>query len=750
MISKKIAAIAAGVVLIAIVLVAVHGIPARGMIEQFSRDPLAKNDLALDIIGDARLTIWPSTGLTLDDVRLRDATTSDEMVRIERVQAGIALGDLWSGRVRISDLTLTRPVVRTDPMFARAARAAAKRKASRSIGANGSSESILPDDSAVSIGSVTVDNATMVVRDGSETADVRIDSLRLASLPAAGGRTNLHLDARMGPTTIRVTSAADTVSRLADGRAIPIEATVDAPRMFRSPATLSATVTSAGPVLKIDGLNGTVDQGRLRGTVTVSFAGAKPFVDATLESERLDLTTLLDSVSAPAGPSPAGPRGAPAAVAAPPWSDVPLNLFGLRLVEANIALTAREVLIEKVRIAPAAIETTLLNDALTVKLGQSGLYGGQATAELALDRSRDEPIVTVKTSFSGLSALPFLRDAVDFEYIEGRARGSLDVTGTGASPRRIVAGLAGRADLLFEDGAVRGIDMPGMLRSLLDMILAGWQSKSSDQTRFSTFKGSFAIQNGVARTMDVAFTGPYMVMSAAGNIDIRAKTLDLRADPRLITSPDTPGKRSEAWGIGVPVAIQGSWSDPKIYADTPNILANPDGALKTLRDALGPGGGAQIGKMIEGLKGLGQPTGPATGPSPAPGLDVPREPGTLADDIMKALKGVAPAPTPAPQYRDIPAPSTAPPRPAVTPPPATATAPPPPPPPAITTAPPPRPAVPPPPAVATVPPPDSTVPPRPATPPPTTRETRPKPAPEPTVRELEQGAREFLKDLLGR
>lgn len=742
MISKKIAAIAAGVVLTIIVLAAVHGIPARGMIEQFSRDPLARNDLALDIIGDARLTIWPSTGLTLDDVRLRDATTADEVVRVERVQAGIGLGDLWSGRVRISDLTLTRPVVRTDPMFARAARAAAKRK-SRSIGANGASESILPDDSAVSIGSVTVDNATLVVRDGSETADVRIDSLRLASLPAAGGRINLHLDARMGPTTVRLTSAADTVSRLAEGRAIPIEATVDAPRMFRSPATLSATVTSAGPVLKIDGLNGTVDQGRLRGVVTVSFAGAKPFVDATLESERLDLTALLDGFSAAAGTPPAGPRGTAAAVAAPPWSDAPLNLFGLRLVEANIALTAREVLIDKVRIAPAALETTLLNDALTVKLGQSGLYGGQATGEFALDRSRDEPTVTVRTSFAGLSALPFLRDAVDFEYIEGRARGSLDVTGTGVSPRRIVAGLAGRADLLFEDGAVRGIDMPGMLRSLLDMILAGWQSKSSDQTRFSTFKGSFAIQNGVARTMDVAFTGPYMVMSAAGNIDLRAKTLDLRADPRLITSPDTPGKRSEAWGIGVPVAIQGSWSDPKIYADTPNILANPDGALKTLRDALGPGGGAQIGKMIEGLKGLGQPTGPATGPSPAPGLDLPREPGTLADDIMKALKGVAPTPSPvpSPQYRDIPRETTAPARPAIAPPPATATAPPPPP--AVTPAPPP------PPAIATVPPPDSTLPPRPAAPP-TTRESRPKPPPEPTVRELEQGAREFLKDLLGR
>ncbi|RAI36072.1 AsmA family protein, partial [Rhodoplanes roseus] len=659
MISKKIAAIAAGAVLIAGALAAVHGIPARGIVESLSRDALARNDLVLDIGGDARLTVWPSTGLVLEGVRLRDRTTSDEMVRVEKVQAGITLADLWGGKIDIADLTLTRPVVLTEPMFARAARAAAARK--RSIGAN---ESILPADSAVSIRSMTVENGTVVVRDGRETAETKIDSLRLATLPAAGGRSNLHLDARIGPSTLRVTAAGDTPTRLAEGRAVPIEATLDAPRLFRTPATVSTTVTSAGPVLKADNLNGVVDQGRLRGAVSVSFAGARPFVDATLESERLDLTSLIDAIT---GPDPAAgrpPRGSTATDTAQPWSDAPLNLFGLGLVEANVALTAREVLIDKVRIAPAAIETTLINDVLTFKLAPSGVYDGQATGEIAVDRSRDEPVVTLRTNFSGLNALPFLRDAVAFEHVDGRARGSLDVRGAGASPRRIVAGLTGRADLTFEDGAVRGIDMPAMLRSVLDTILAGWQGKGADQTRFTTFKGSFTVDNGVARTTDVAFQGPYMVMSAAGNIDLRTRTLDVRADPRLVSAPTTPGQSSNVWGIGVPVAIQGPWSAPRIYADAPNVLSNPDGVLKGLRDALGPGGGAQIGKMIEGLKGLGGQTGGLPGGGAATGPDALREPGTLADDIMKALKGAAP---PAGLSRDIPAPprdSTAPPRPA--------------------------------------------------------------------------------------
>ncbi|WP_210206777.1 AsmA family protein, partial [Rhodoplanes serenus] len=306
MVPRKIAALAAAAVLIVIALAAIHGIPAAGLIDRFGRDALARHDLALDVAGDARLTLWPSTGVTLADVRLRDTVGSDEIARIDRVQAAIGLGDLWGGRLRIAELTLTRPVLRTDPLFARAARAAAQRK-TRGLG--GANESLLPEDAPVSIGTLVIDNGTVVVRDGGETAEIRIDQLRAASLPAAGGRSNLHLDARLGTATVRLTAAADAPSRLAEGRAVPIEATIEAPRLFRTPATLSASLTSAGPVLKLDSLNGLVDQGRLRGAVSVSFAGAKPFVDGSLESERLDLTGLVEAVAGSAATPAAGPRG---------------------------------------------------------------------------------------------------------------------------------------------------------------------------------------------------------------------------------------------------------------------------------------------------------------------------------------------------------------------------------------------------------------------------------------------------------
>ena len=713
----KIAVIAVGVVVIAAAIFAAYGIPARGLIEAYAGDALAKDGVKLDIAGSARFALWPTARLTIEQLRLRDATSDDDLVTVERVQAGVSLTELLTGRIHVDDLALTRPVVNTDPMLRRARQTTERRDRGAAAGSGPAVPIVLPVDSGVTIDAVSIENGTVLIRDGRETVALPLDSLQLASLPAAGGRSTLRLDARFGPTTVQLMAGVDRPGRIAEGKAIPIDVAIDAPTVLKTPAALTATVTKAGPVLKINGINGAIDQGRVRGSISVSFAGAKPFIDATIESERIDLTTLINKISLSSSSqrppnsrsSPAGsPRpSAPSKAAAPPepktaapsssavparggqiWSDAPLNFFGLRLVEGNVNLSAREVLVQKLRIAPAAIEATLLQDTLTVKLLPSGVYGGQATGEFVVDLAQRDPRIGLQVAFSEIDALPFLRDAIDFQYIAGRARGAVELKGAGASPLQIVSNLNGRADLLFENGAVRGLNLPNMVRSLLDMILAGWQAKASEETRFSTFSATFAIENGIARSTDVKFNGPFMVMSAAGSADLRTQTLDFRADPRLVSSPATPGGSAGGWGIGVPVVIQGPWSNPRIYADTPNILADPDRALRALRDALGGGsrsgqtdGDAPLGKFIEGLsKGLGNATG-----------DPARAGGAVAEEMLKALGASRSVTAPQPE----------------------------------TTAP------------------NAT----PSSPQAATPRSAPTPAPDP---DLERGAREFLRDLLGR
>jgi len=404
--------------------------------------------------------------------------------------------------------------------------------------------------------------------------------------------------------------------------------------------------------------------------MSISFAGAKPFIDATMQSERIDLTNIVDvvtnarhaarrlsggAVASPKivrgnAPSPrqSGDTAAAApTVAAHPWSDRPLNLFGLRLFEANINLSAREVVIEKTRVAPAAIEATLLQDVLTLRLSPSGVYGGQATGELTVDRSRETPAFAMRVAFSRIDSLQAFHDLSGFDYVSGRARGALDLKASGISPLRIVSDLDGRAELLLEDGAVRGLNMPDMVRSLLNMVLSGWQPKASEETRFSSFGGTFIVKAGVAESNDIKFVGPLLTMTAAGGIDLPAQTVDFRADPRILSSRDPSTARQTSSGIGVPVVIRGPWSAPRIYADTPDILSNTRGALRALRNALGIGGStsstSNSGGTLRGQAGNdggGGHGGDGSADSDAGGRDAgdsgPQS-GTVLDSVIEGL-----------------------------------------------------------------------------------------------------------------
>ena len=178
-------------------------------------------------------------------------------------------------------------------------------------------------------------------------------------------------------------------------------------------------------------------------------------------------------------------------------------------------------------------------------------------------------------AFSDIDALTFLRDAIDFQYIAGRVRGAVELKGAGLSPLQIVSSLNGRADLLFEIGAIAPPQPAqyGAVAARHDPRRLANESVGGNAV--STFAATFPMENGIARSTNIKPNGPFMAMTAAGSANLRTQTLDFRADPRLVSSPASPGRSAGGWGIGVPVVIQGPWSNPQIYADTPDILADP-------------------------------------------------------------------------------------------------------------------------------------------------------------------------------
>jgi len=339
----------------------------------------------------------------------------------------------------------------------------------------------------------------------------------------------------------------------------------------------------------------------------------KPSVTARLDLRELVLDPYLGGANASAsgganassGASSGGNGGGTSGGKG--WSTAPIDFSGLKAVDADFKLTTSEIRWYKIKIDQSALSTTIKNGVLTANLENLALYGGKGTGTVTLNGAAATPQLRAKFSMANLNAHPLLRDAADFAWIEGKAAIDLDVSSKGASEQALVEGLNGTASYNFADGAIRGINIPQMVRGLSVETLLGWQANPSAKTDFSSLGASFRIENGIASTTDLSMVGPLIRMSGKGTTDMPAQRLSWRVEPRIVPTlqgqapqPRRKGEDKKLAGLGVPIVIEGNWNDPRIYPDIKGILENPEAAYKQLEQA--------GGELISILKGKKEPS----------------------------------------------------------------------------------------------------------------------------------------------
>jgi len=342
--------------------------------------------------------------------------------------------------------------------------------------------------------------------------------------------------------------------------------------------------------------------------------GGKPSVTARLDLRELVLDPYLGGASASSGSGNAGGSGSAGASGNAPraggsgWSTAPIDFSGLKAIDADFKLTTSEIRWDKIKIDRSALSTSIKNGVLTANLENLSLYSGSGTGMVTLDGAAATPEVSARFSLRDLNAYPVLRDAADFAWIEGKAAINLDVSTRGGSEQALVQGLNGTADYTFMDGAIRGINIPQMVRGLSVETLLGWQANPSAKTDFSSLGATFQIQNGIATTNDLALVGPLLRMSGKGTTDMPAQRLDWRVEPKIVPTlegqapqPRRKGEDKKLAGLGVPIVIEGNWNDPRIYPDIKGILENPEAAYKQLEKT-----GGELISILKGDKAPSQ------------------------------------------------------------------------------------------------------------------------------------------------
>jgi AsmA protein len=616
-------------------------------------------DLTID--GDISLSFLPRLAVSVNDVAFQNASwaTSPHMAKMEQLEIVLKIFPLIRGEVALDrfimrrpeiDLAVNRQGVGNWVFDVPAQSAPAPTAEAPPAGDEGG---FTPQVTDIQLGEISlidgsVKYSNLATAETYEASDINLD----VSLPSLddplgldgslvwnGDTVDLSLDVaeprafsigEASDLNLKITAPKVTASFAGNGKMSPV-LTINGPTSLSIPSVRDLAAWAGQPMADGDGF-GALD---LNGTVAVtgdkySFTGAtlafdgmngtgdlavdagrvRPKLTGALALDRLDANVYLagGSESTPsdgqAAPSGGGSGGAPASsgsTAASGWSDTPIDLSGLKAIDADLDLSVGEILFQDLTIGKSALDVLMSGGKLTAKLTELALYEGAGVGQLVLDGSGNTPSVGANFNLNGLSAYPFLRDAAGFERLEGLGSFDVNVTTRGKSQKAMMSALNGSGAVTFADGAIRGINIAQLSRNVFAAATSGWESGGAQSTDFSELGGTFTIANGVLTNNDLKMLSPLIRVTGKGTVSMPPQTLNYRVEPKLAATLEGQGGTGDVKGIEVPIVISGPWSNPSFTPDLAAIISNPDG-IKDVIDSVKEDGGKGL---LQGILGGG-------------------------------------------------------------------------------------------------------------------------------------------------
>jgi AsmA protein len=630
----------AAVMVIAALLLAI-GIPVGFLTSTIAARVERATDTRMTVAGATRFRLWPSPKLTLHDVTLGDPAAGDDPGRltIGRIEADMKLASLWSGHPEIATLTIAAPVLSVPLRRERITPSNSPPKAAASDPAT--------DADVVAVDRVDITDGTISFFNLHDRVDNRIEGLNADAVVGSDRIIEITGRAHAGEHPLKFSIKATPPAAPIERQRIPLEMTLESPGLLQGSLSAKAEVRRNGAVMMMNGVSGTLGDGAFNGWASVDFA-SKPLVKLDLDFQKLGVATPDSSVTP----------------ASQPWSNASIDLIGLNYVDLQARISAAELNIGDVHLAPAAIDAALEGGVLKCRFANLGAYEGQANGDLTVDASASLPAYMLRADLNGVRALPLLQNLAGFDNLDGRLQAKLALRSSGTSQRAIMSNVDGTVFAVFQNGALRGLNVAAMIRALASGTLSGWHEQKAQATDLTQLAASFRIDKGQATTSDLNLVGPLVRVTGAGTVNLPEKSLAFRVEPKLVMTTEGQGRAADPVGLGIPVVIDGPWAEPRIYPDVAGILDNPDAAYDKLKamgkglfgtnaapdgadgNGAGDAGGSsdQLGKLGEtlgnlirqGLQNRTQPPASTTTP-PAPAPNDPAPESQPMNDIMNRL-----------------------------------------------------------------------------------------------------------------
>ena len=263
----------------------------------------------------------------------------------------------------------------------------------------------------------------------------------------------------------------------------------------------------------------------------------------------------------------------------------PLDFSALKGLNANGSIKIGSLKVSNVKAANVRVDIKAANGRLDMSPIAANLYQGALAGSLSVQAAAT-PVIAVKQNLTGISIGPMLKDAANFDSLEGKGNVALDVSGQGNTMTAIKKALNGTAAIRLADGAIKGVDIAGSLRQAKAKLgaLKGEKSAAAnpvEKTDFSELSASFNIKNGVAHNSDLSGKSPLLRLGGEGDIDIGNEKLDYLVKATVVATTAGQGgsELAQLKGLTVPVKLTGPFSAPQYKIDFSGIAASAAKAI---------------------------------------------------------------------------------------------------------------------------------------------------------------------------
>lgn len=408
-----------------------------------------------------------------------------------------------------------------------------------------------------------------------------------SSLFSVSANGHYNAGAITGKSTIKATSLKDVAAWLN-----PSE------KPFATPAKLAflseSDIRCGNDYCNFPNIHLVLDTFEAKGSIKVNVAQAVPSLEADLKTEALDLNPFLPAAT----PQQAGYDGnllIADAIAqnAGRWSSDPIDLSGLKLLNANATINTGSIRYRNIAIGKTALTAKLQQGRFTATIPNAEMYGGTGTITLAVDGNTAPPTFEKKAHFQSIQVEPLLTAASNMDRISGTGDLQLQTTGRGNSQREIISSLTGNGKITLTNGTIKRVNLLDMLRNVQTAFVDA--NSGTQTTHYAQMVGTFTIAQGIVSNNDLLMQLQGMNVNGAGTINLPDYTMNYRLTPTVIRTvqDQATGTTTTKEGISVPVVIAGNLDQPKFHPDLTALVneaikdpAKLQEQLKTSRGAI--------------------------------------------------------------------------------------------------------------------------------------------------------------------